>query len=202
MYIIPLSYNNATESIERQFDRCQINSIYNNTRHISSNYSELLSYPCAKSNAGEIIIQNEAFHTSINYTPVIMPYTADEVKLNKISCFNFLSMRNSFDLQFKENGEIPDENTLECFTRMAMAFYNFPIIDSCIDYSFYNKAINFQLLFKDDVLLSVRKEVEENDDLVSFSISYKDQLVYVDTEELYTLKKHLENFLNKLNLNV
>lgn len=65
---------------------------------------------------------------------------------------------------------------------------------------FYSQ--NFQLLFKDDVLLSVRKEVEENDDLVSFSISYKDQLVYVNTEELYTLKKHLENFLNKLNLNV
>lgn len=202
MYIIPLSYNNATESIERQFDRCQINSIYNNTRHISSNCSELLSYPCVKLNTGETKIQNEAFHTSINYTPVIMPYTADEVKLNKISCFNFLSMRNSLDLQFKEYGKTPDENTLKCFTHMVAVFYNFPIIDSYIDYSFCNKAINFQLLFKDDVLLSVRKEIEEDDDLVSFSISYKDQLVYVDTEELYTLKKHLENFLNKLNLNV
>lgn len=202
MYIIPLPYNNATESIERQFDRCQINSIYNNTRHVSSNYSELLSYPCVKLNTGETKIQNEHFHTSINYTPVIMPYTADEVKLNKISCFNILSMRNSFDRQFKEKGETPDENTLKCFTDMVTVFYNFPIIDSYIDYSFYNKAINFQLLFKDDILLSVRKEIEEDDDLVSFSISYKDQLVYVDTEELCTLKKHLENFLNKLNLNV
>jgi hypothetical protein len=198
MYSLALTHNSATETTEYNIDKFQVDFVCSRNMSTDSGSCNASLYTYNKNKESNCwVIQNEATGLSVEYIPKIQPYTSDSYLLDRHSHFNYLYLLSLFN---SSSGNDKDPIVRKHFDQVATELCKFPISSAYVDYSSVNQAINFQILFGKDVEFAIRKEFD--DDLVAFSISYENHLVYMNMENINDFCIHLKAYLNKLNIHV